>query len=102
MRQHFQSVCQARLGDCEMHAHMHCAGCNEALFAIGGGGDDGSGIGGYEQADGRSAEPCASCGADSLLCKACREKSPLCPACDRLADLLCSEDTCTDCQRGAA
>jgi hypothetical protein len=102
MRQHFSSECPARAGECEPYAHQHCAGCNATLYAVGGGGDDGRGIGGYEQFDGRSAEPCASCGSDSLLCQTCKDKSPLCPACDRVADLLCSEGTCVDCLRGAA
>ena len=52
----------------ERYAHIHCANCGLTMLAVGGGGDDGRGIAGYEDDLGAAATN----GADGELC---------CPSC---------------------
>lgn len=104
MRTGFQTICPERMFLCDPYAHCHCASCNKVLFAVGGGGDDGRGVGGYEDEHGNGARACAQCGDDSLLCKSCEEQNPLCPFCENQAFTLapCDPKTCVECLAGAA
>lgn len=65
---------------CTFYAHQHCAGCNSILNAVGGGGDDGSQVAGYDDEHGNGARKCDDC-SDSLLCLACYKTSPKCGFC---------------------
>lgn len=68
------ATCKADRGPYGMtYAHAHCAidGC--VMMAIGGGGDDGRGIDGYEDANGNGAIPCADCG--DLMAQGCLKPS---------------------------
>ena len=65
---------------CARYAHAHCANCGEILPAIGGGGDDGRGIDGYEDQEGHTARTCTDCRED-MLCAKCAAQDSRCPDC---------------------
>lgn len=78
------SLCGKPFGQCEVYAHMHCSVpvCRALLMGVGGGGDDGRGIDGYEDQDGNSALVCTGCNDEFfLLCKHCADENPLCSEC---------------------
>lgn len=90
---------------CSMYAHKHCSipTCRDILPAVGGGGDDGRGVDGYD-----NARICVECGDDSfLICNACAEQDPRCGVCraeaaEREALAACDSATCRECHQGAA
>ena len=65
---------------CTQYSHEHCASCNRILNAVGGGGDDGNDIGGYEDEQGNGSRKCVSC-SDSRLCLKCSQESSKCGFC---------------------
>ncbi len=67
-----------------------CADCKSELFAVGGGGDHGLSIGGYEDANGTAATNCAGC-TDSLLCAPCSKENAYCPFCVAVAQKPCAD-----------
>lgn len=75
----FDFTCPHRVFSCQEkpdgNPHGHCARCNTALPAEGGGGDDGSQVGGYT-----GGASCAN-DCDCYLCDACRANEPICPHC---------------------
>lgn len=76
------SLCDKRFGQCEVYAHMHCSVDGVLLLGVGGGGDDGRGIDGYEDADGNGARVCTGCKDDFfLLCRSCYDENPMCSEC---------------------
>lgn len=81
------SLCDARFGACDLHAHMHCsvATCRALLMALGEGpvyAGDGPIIDGYADANGNRALLCSGCGDEFfLLCKACADIDPHCGVC---------------------
>lgn len=73
----FDGTCVA-----SMYAHHHCSVCRVVMFAVGGGGDDGRGVAGYEDEHGNSACLCTGCGDDFfLLCGGCAQNDSRCGAC---------------------
>ena len=50
----YSYLCTELVTRCSDYAHIHCTSCNGVLTAIGGGGDDGRGIDGYEDEHGNS------------------------------------------------
>jgi hypothetical protein len=56
-----------------MYEHVHCAVDGCILNGVGGGGDDGRELIGYEDQHGGGAEDCATC--DSLVAPACAKRT---------------------------
>lgn len=71
---------------CYGYEHRHCTACGEILTGVGGGGDDGRGVSGYEDAHGNAAHVCTACGDDFfLLCAACAARDSRCADCRTMA-----------------
>ena len=76
------SLCPAPVTACARYEHRHCSVCHGVLHAIGGGGDDGRKVGGYEDEHDQDARICSACGDDFfLVCSTCAALDGRCAEC---------------------